>query len=114
MNEILKIIEKSLDPKDFPNENFEGDVYFQNKDGLNIDRSIYNKLLNKYNLAFDFEVGDILTIDEDLWIVFVNEIFENNSSSLFRMDRNYYLSTVFVDWGGCCRFGLKKKMVLIK
>lgn len=99
MVEILKIINDNLGPKHFNKKSFTGNVFFQDNNGLKIERSVYNRLLNKFNTAFNLEDGDLLTNDDDLLLVFINEIFEDNSSSLFRMDRNYYLSTVLIDWG---------------
>lgn len=99
MSEILHIINENLGPENFNEKSFTGNVFFQHENGLNMERSIYNRLLNKYNVAFDLEEGDVLTINDDLLLVFVNEIFEDNSGSLFRMDRNYYLSAIILDWG---------------
>lgn len=99
MNEILNIINENLRPENFNAKSFTGNVFFQYQNSLNIERSVYNRLLNKYNAAFNLEEGDILSTNDDLLLVFVNEIFEDNSGSLFRMDRNYYLSAIILEQG---------------
>ncbi|SFF95799.1 hypothetical protein SAMN04488033_11673 [Salegentibacter agarivorans] len=99
MNQIINIINENLGPKNFNQNSFTGNVFFRNENGLNIERSVYNRLLNKYNAAFDLEEGDFLTSNDELLLVFVIEIFEDNSDNLFRMDRNYYLSVIILEWG---------------
>ncbi|WP_338733596.1 hypothetical protein [Mangrovimonas cancribranchiae] len=67
---------------------FTGNVYTYNQ---NIDRNILNRLVDKYNIAFEEEV---LTINDNYLAIFIDEIFEDNSSSWTRMDRNHYLSSI--------------------
>lgn len=103
MREGLRIINENLGPEKFNDKSFTGDVYFRDEEGLQIDRSTYNKLLNIYNTAFhtvyDTIEDDVLTLEDDLWLVFINEIFHDNSSSWFSISRKYYLSTVLLDKG---------------
>jgi hypothetical protein len=99
MKEILSIINENLGPENFNNKSFTGEVYFNYENGLNIEKSVYNKLLNKYNAAFALEEGDILETEDELLLVFVNEMFVDNSSSWFEKDKNYYLSAVLVEDG---------------
>lgn len=95
MSEILNIINRNLDPYIFDNNNFTGKVYFQNEDGLHINRSVHYNLINKYNFAFD---EDILTIEDELLLVFINEIFVDNSNSWFEKDKKIYLSAIITDY----------------
>lgn len=99
MKEILNIINKNLGPENFNKKSFTGKVFFQNKYGLNIERSVHNRLFTKYNVAFDFEEGDLLTTDNNLLLVFINEIFVDKSSSGLQRDRKLYLSTVLDESG---------------
>jgi hypothetical protein len=68
--------------------NFSGKVYTYNQ---NIDRNVINRLIDKYNIAFEEEV---LKIQDNYLAIFIDEIFEDNSSSFTRMDRNHYLSSI--------------------
>jgi hypothetical protein len=94
MSEILEIIDKTFLSK-LEETNFYGDIYFNQNNALNIDRKIFNKLINKFNAASESTGHEWrINLDSELFLVFVNEIFEDNSGSWTRMDRNYYLSTI--------------------
>lgn len=87
MRELKELIDKFL-PKNTSKTPFFGEVYSYNQ---NLDRNILNRLVDKYNIAFEEEV---LTINDNYLVIFINEIFEDNSSSWTRMDRNHYLSSI--------------------
>ena len=94
MSEVLEVIDEILLPK-LQETNFHGNIYFFNGNTLNIDRETQNKLIKKFNGASESnELEWRIDLNSELLLVFVNEIFEDNSNSWTRMDRNYYLSTI--------------------
>lgn len=90
MNTILDIIKKYR--SQLKNGYFEGDIYFADNDGkLQIDRAVFNKMLNKFNEQFDEPF--LSPNDDDYYLSFKYEVFEK-SESIWREDRNYYLATI--------------------
>lgn len=99
MNSILDIINKYRNKYRYQlnNSNFNGDIYFPDNNGkLQIDRAVFNKMLNKFNAQFDEPVFS--PNDDDYCLSFKYEMFEK-SESIWREDRNYYLATILANRG---------------
>ncbi|MGR7814034.1 hypothetical protein [Lacinutrix undariae] len=91
MKEVLNIINSNFIEKKSIS-NFYGNIYEIDKDyNLNIERNTLNYLINKINKAYeDLNKGqDLLTINSEMYLVFLNEIVEK-SDSIWREDRNHY------------------------
>ena len=95
MNTILEIINKYR--PQLNNSNLNGDIYFPDNNGkLQIDRAVFNKMLNKINAQFDEPI--LSPNSEDYCLSFKYEVFEK-SESIWREDRNYYLATILTNQG---------------
>lgn len=95
MNTILDIINKYR--TQLNNGNFNGDIYFPDNNGkLQIDRAVFNKMLDKFNVQFDEPIFS--PNDNDYFLSFKYEVFQK-SESIWREDRNYYLATILTDGG---------------
>ncbi|MDW5290966.1 hypothetical protein [Formosa sp. PL04] len=98
MRKLIQIIDENLGAKDFPINSFSGDVYFHGKEGLDIGKSDYNKLLDKFNKALENSRNSLATY-EDLLAIFINEIFEDNSTLRKGEGRSTYISSIVLNTG---------------
>lgn len=95
MNNILNIINKYSSK--LKNNNFDGDIYFiDNNKKIQIDRAVFNKMLNKFNDQFEEPLFS--PNDDNYCLSFKYEVFEK-SESIWREDRNYYLATILTNRG---------------
>lgn len=95
MNSISDIINKYH--SQLNKSNFDGDIYFHDNNGkLQIDRSVFNKMLNKFNEQFEEPLFS--PNDDDYCLSFKYEVYEK-SESLWREDRNYYMATILTNRG---------------
>ena len=99
MSEIIRIIDQTFKRR-YYHDAFEGEVNFSKNKKLTIERSFFNRLITKYNTALEenkFEWR--LDLQSEILLSFVHEVFEDNSESWSRLDRNYYLSTLIHEGG---------------
>ncbi len=95
MNSISDIINKYH--SQLNKSNFDGDIYFPDNNGkLQIERSVFNKMLNKFNEQFEEPLFS--PNDDEYCLSFKYEVYEK-SESLWREDRNYYMATILTNRG---------------
>ena len=95
MNSISDIINKYH--SQLNKSNFDGDIYFPDNNGkLQIERSVFNKMLNKFNEQFEEPLFS--PNDDEYCLSFKYEVYEK-SESLWREDRNYYMATILTNLG---------------
>lgn len=94
METILDIIKKYKSK--LHTSHFDGDIYFPDENGkLIIDRTVLNKMLNKFNSQFE---EPFLSVNDTFYLSFKYEVFEK-SETIWREDRNYYLATIIYPYG---------------
>ena len=77
MNNILNIINKYSSK--LKNNNFDGDIYFiDNNKKIQIDRAVFNKMLNKFNDQFEEPLFS--PNDDNYCLSFKYEVFEKSES----------------------------------
>lgn len=104
MSEISYIIKNYLG-KNARTLKFDGEVYFENENQLynyfqrtNIDRNIFNRILNETNAAYEKD-DDLIDADTKILLLFIQDDFVDESGFWEEKKMNYYNSLIFLEDG---------------